>query len=156
MSLIQPLSGLIEDGEHRLMVRVYYEDTDFTGVVYHANYLKFFERGRSDCLRLLGIHHHELQAHEEKLAFAVVHMDIRFLRPATIDDVVTVRTRMARLRGAQFFLEQVCERDGVRLCEARIDIACINGEGAPRRLPKALAEALNPLRPPGLDGEKPA
>jgi acyl-CoA thioester hydrolase len=156
MSLIQPLSGIIEDGEHRLMVRVYYEDTDFTGVVYHANYLKFFERGRSDCLRRLGVHHHELRAHDEKLAFAVVHMDIRFLRPASIDDVVTVRTRMTNLRGAQFFLEQVCERDGERLCEARIDIACINGEGTPRRLPKALAEALNPLRVPSAAGEKPA
>ena len=156
MNPSQPLSGVIEAGAHRLMVRVYYEDTDFTGVVYHANYLKFFERGRSDCLRLLGVHHHELQGHAEKLAFAVVHMDIRFLRPAGIDDIVTVTTRMTDLRGAQFFLEQVCERDGVRLCEARIDIACINGEGAPRRLPKALAEALAPLRVPRSDAEKPA
>jgi len=156
MSPIQPLSGTIEDGEHRLMIRVYYEDTDFTGVVYHANYLKFFERGRSDCLRLLGVHHHELLGHAEKLAFAVVHMDIRFLRPASIDDLLTVKTRMTDLRGAQFFLEQVCEREGVRLCEARIDIACINGEGAPRRLPKALADALNPLRVPDRDAEKPA
>jgi len=152
----QPLSGVIEDGEHRLMVRVYYEDTDFTGLVYHANYLKFFERGRSDCLRLLGVHHHELRARDEPLAFAVVHIDVRFARPATIDDVIVVKTRLVGMRGAQFFLEQVCERAGERLCEARIDVACINTAGMARRLPEAFAEALNPLLQNRQSGEKPA
>ncbi len=156
MTSAQPLSGVIEDGEHRLLVRVYYEDTDFTGLVYHANYLKFFERGRSDYLRLLGVHHHELKAHEEQLAFAVVRIDVRYLRPARIDDVITVRTRMAGMRGVQFFLDQVCELDGVKLCAARIDVACINGEGKPRRLPKAFAEALNPLSADRPNPEKPA
>jgi acyl-CoA thioester hydrolase len=145
MSPLQPLSGVIEAGEHRLMVRVYYEDTDFTGLVYHANYLKFFERGRSDYLRLLGVHHHELNAHEDRLAFAVAHIDIRYRSPARIDDVITVRTRLANVRGAQFLLEQACERDGVTLCEGRINVVCIDGDGRPRRLPKAFAEALNPL-----------
>ncbi len=142
MSFSQPLGGTIEDGEHRLWVRVYYEDTDFTGLVYHANYLKFFERGRSDFLRLLGVHHHELKAHEDQIAFAVRHIDITFLSPARIDDVVAVRTRMITMKGAQFFLEQICERDGVKLCEGRINVVCIDGEGRPRRLPKAFAEAL--------------
>ena len=138
----QPLSGVIEDGEHRLLVRVYYEDTDFTGLVYHANYLKFFERGRSDYLRVLGVHHHELRAHEDQLAFAVAHIDIRYLSPARIDDIITVRTRMLTMRGAQFTLEQTCERDGVTLCQGRINVVCIDGDGRPRRLPKAFAEAL--------------
>ena len=145
MSPLQPLSGVIEAGEHRLMVRVYYEDTDFTGLVYHANYLKFFERGRSDYLRLLGVHHHELNAHEDRLAFAVAHIDIRYRSPARIDDVITVRTRLASVRGAQFLLEQACERVGVMLCEGRINVVCIDGDGRPRRLPKAFAEALNSL-----------
>lgn len=138
----QCLSGAIDGDEHRLMVRVYYEDTDFTGVVYHANYLKFFERGRSDFLRVLGVHHHELQAHEDQIAFAVAHIDVRYLAPARIDDVITVRTRVARMRGAQFLLEQVCERDGVKLCEGRINVVCIDGAGRPRRLPKDLAVRL--------------
>ena len=139
---VQPLSGVVEGAEHRLMVRVYYEDTDFTGLVYHANYLKFFERGRSDYLRVLGVHHHELRAHEDRLAFAVAHIDIRYLSPARIDDVITVRTRMLTMRGAQFTLEQTCERDGVTLCQGRINVVCIDGDGRPRRLPKAFAEAL--------------
>ncbi len=143
----QPLSGVIEDGEHRLLVRVYYEDTDFTGLVYHANYLKFFERGRSDYLRVLGIHHHELNAHEDALAFAVAHIDIRYRSPARIDEVITVRTRLISARGAQFVLEQACERDGVRLCEGKVEVVCIDGRGRPRRLPKAFAEALNPPNP---------
>ncbi len=144
MSHTQPLSGTIEDGEHRLMVRVYYEDTDFTGFVYHANYLKFFERGRSDFLRVRGVHHGQLRAHEDQLAFAVAHLDVRYRSPARIDEVITVRTRIAGLRGAQIFMEQSCERDGVVLCEGRFDIVCIDGDGRPRRLPKLLADALNP------------
>ena len=156
MSPIQPLSGTIEDGEHRLMVRVYYEDTDFTGLVYHANYLKFFERGRSDYLRLLGVHHHELNAHEDRLAFAVAHIDIRYLAPARIDDIVTVVTRLALARGAQFILEQACWRGEVKLCEGRINIACIDGNGRPRRLPKAFADALNSPQQTPQDTGKPA
>ncbi len=142
MTPSQPLSGVIEDDEHRLMVRVYYEDTDFTGLVYHANYLKYFERGRSDFLRVRGVHHTELRAHEDQLAFAVAHIDLRYRSPARIDDVLTVRTRVAGARGAQIFMEQSCTRDGVVLCEGRFDIVCIDGSGRPRRLPKRLADAL--------------
>jgi acyl-CoA thioester hydrolase len=152
MSPLQPLSGTIDGDEHRLMVRVYYEDTDFTGVVYHANYLKFFERGRSDFLRVLGVHHHELQTHEDRIAFAVAHIDVRYLAPARIDDVIAVRTRISCMRGAQFLLEQVCERDGATLCEGRINVVCIDGTGRPRRLPKDLAARL---QAPGGKG-KPA
>ena len=75
-------------------MRVYYEDTDFSGAVYHANYLKFCERGRSDCLRLLGIHHHEMHGTERRrMGFVVRRMDCDFLRPARIDDVLEVETR---------------------------------------------------------------
>ncbi len=156
MTPSQPLSGVIEAGEHRLMVRVYYEDTDFTGLVYHANYLKYFERGRSDFLRVRGVHHTELRAHEEQFAFAVAHIDLRYRSPARIDDVITVRTRVAGTRGAQIFMEQSCERDGTVLCEGRFDIVCIDGGGRPRRLPKALAEALVGPAEPGAEAEKPA
>lgn len=156
MSASQPLSGTIEADEHRLMVRVYYEDTDFTGLVYHANYLKYFERGRSDFLRVRGVHHTQLRAHEDQLAFAVAHIDLRYRSPARIDDVIIVRTRIAGTRGARIFMEQSCERDGVVLCEGRFDIVCIDGSGRPRRLPPMLAEALTPQRVSPADAEKPA
>ena len=125
------------------MIRVYYEDTDFSGVVYYANYMKFFERGRSDFLRLIGIHHHELAKMEPPLAFAVAHIDITYRAPAKIDDILLVRSRSAGMKGAQFFLHQSIERDGVLLCEARFDAVCIGFDGRPRRLPKALIDVIN-------------
>ncbi|MGZ3306078.1 MAG: tol-pal system-associated acyl-CoA thioesterase [Asticcacaulis sp.] len=142
MSDSQPISGIIANGEHRLNIRVYYEDTDFTGLVYHANYLKFFERGRSDYLRLLGVHHHELKAHEDALAFAVIHIDIGYRAPARIDDLITVRTRLIEARGARFVIAQTCALDGEILCEGTVTVACIDAEGRPRRLPKPFADAL--------------
>ena len=89
-------------GGHELLQRVYFEDTDFSGRVYHARYLHFMERGRSDYLRLLGIHHRELAA--EGLAFAVRRMEIDFLRPAAIDDVLTIRTAALGVGGARIVL----------------------------------------------------
>ena len=139
----QPLAGVIENGEHRLMVRVYYEDTDFTGVVYHANYLKFFERARTDYLRLLGIRHSAMAARDVPLAFAVAQINVRYRATARIDDLLAVHTRMAGARGAQVFLDQLIERDGATIAEARLDIVCIDGAGRPKRLPKDLAEAIN-------------
>lgn len=140
---VQPLSGAITDGVHRLMIRIYYEDTDFSGVVYYANYMKFFERGRSDFLRLLGIHHAELAALDVPLAFAVAHVDVRYRAPARIDDIITVESRAIGIKGAQFFLDQRIMRDGVLLCEARFDAVCIDLKNRPRRLPKTLAERIS-------------
>jgi acyl-CoA thioester hydrolase len=139
---VQPLSGVILDNAHHLKVRVYYEDTDFSGVVYYANYLKFFERGRSDFLRLLGIHHHELAALPEPLAFAVAHVDVRYRAPAKIDDIVTVISRVTTIKAAQFILDQRIERDGRLLCQARFDIVCIDLKSKPRRLPKHLQDVI--------------
>lgn len=136
---MQSMAGEIDGKQHRLALRVYYEDTDFTGVVYHANHLKFFERGRSDYLRLLGIHHHRLAELDPPLAFAVAEIHVRYKAMARIDDILTVTTRVAGMRGAQFFLDQVINRDGVVVAEARLDIVCIDGQGRPRRLPKDLA-----------------
>ncbi len=138
----QPLAGVIVDNAHHLKVRVYYEDTDFSGVVYYANYLKFFERGRSDFLRLLGIHHHELASLPEPLAFAVAHVDVRYRAPARIDDIVTVISRVTTVKAAQFILDQRIERDGQLLCEARFDIVCIDLKSKPRRLPRGLLDVI--------------
>lgn len=143
----QSLSGQIVDGEHHLLVRVYYEDTDFSGVVYYANYMKFFERGRSDYLRLLGIHHTELAALPEPLGFAVAHIDVRYKAPAKIDDILLVRSRPTGMKGAQFFLHQRIERDGLLLCEAHFTAVCIDFKNRPKRLPKSLAAFIEATVP---------
>lgn len=139
------ISGRLEAGRHVLALRVYYEDTDFTGVVYHAAYLKFAERGRSDFLRLCGIHHRALQEgdHGEPLAFAVRRMEVDFLAPARIDDLLEVVTRLEEARGARIVLAQDVRRGGAALFTARVTVAVISPEGRPRRLPEALAARLS-------------
>lgn len=138
------LAGHLEAGEHLLAVRVYYEDTDFSGVVYHASYLRFMERGRSDFLRLCGIHHSELDAglERERLAFVVRHMDIDFLKPARIDDVLEIRTRCSHAHGARLVLEQTVERAGEVLIKSKVTAALVNAQGRPRRMPAELAARL--------------
>lgn len=127
------IAGRIDGRAHVLPVRVYFEDTDFTGVVYYANYLKFAERGRSDFLRLMGIHHTELAANN--LAFAVRRVEADYLMPAKIDDIVQVTTTLAEMRGARFTLEQVITRDGETLFQARVTAVLLTLEGRPRRIP---------------------
>ncbi len=125
----QPETGRIEIDEHILPLRVYYEDTDFTGVVYHANYLKFFERGRSDFLRFVGMSHEELAKREDPLAFAVARMEIDFKRPAKIDDALIVRTRFIGSKGARLLFDQSIYRDNTLLCAAKVTVVQINMDG---------------------------
>ncbi len=122
-----------------LPIRVYYEDTDFLGVVYHANYLKFCERGRSDCLRLLGIHHHLL----EDAGFVVRRMVCDFRKPGRIDDLVEVETRFVELAGARVDIAQRVMRAGEALFEAQVAVALVDGKGRPKRLPAEMIKALN-------------
>lgn len=129
---------------HQMRVRVHYEDTDFSGVVYHANYLKFAERGRSNFLRLAGITHTQLLAHEPQLAFVVGHMDMDFLATAKIDETLLVETVFTDLRGARLLAEQRISRDGLSLWQARVVAACVDLEGRPRRMPVEIAEKLQP------------
>ncbi len=140
------IAGWLEDGGHRLDVRVYFEDTDFSGVVYHARYLHFLERGRSDFLRLMGIGHRELMSGEfgAPMAFAVRRMEIDFLRPARIDDVLTVTTRTRQLGGARILLDQQILREGELLLEADVKVAVISPEGKPMRMPTRVLEVLAP------------
>ncbi len=125
----QPETGRIDIDEHILPVRVYYEDTDFTGVVYHANYVKFFERGRSDFLRFVGMSHEKLAKEEDPLAFAVARMEIDFKRPGKIDDALTVRTRFMGTKGARLLFDQTIYRDDTLLCAAKVTIVQINMDG---------------------------
>lgn len=138
------LAGRLTGAGHSLDVRIYFEDTDFSGVVYHARYLHFLERGRTDYLRLKGIGHRELAEGRfgEPMAFAVRHMDIDFLRPARIDDVVRVDTRTVQLGGARILLEQKIVRGEECLVEARVKVAVISPDGRPRRMPEAVRVTL--------------
>lgn len=131
------LAGRVEGKTHVLPVRVYFEDTDFTGLVYHANYLKFCERGRSDFVRLLGVHHRELidgEGGKEPAAFVVRHMDIDFLKPARIDDVLEVRTQCAEIGGAVVTLLQEVMRDGAVLARLKVKVVLVSQSGKPMRL----------------------
>lgn len=138
------LSGIIKPDGHWLTARVYFADTDFTGVVYHARYLEFFERGRSDFLRLAGVHHNELAdgIHGETLAWVVKRMEIDFRSPAKIDDIITVHTRTERLSGARIHMAQQILRGGTVLVTANVEAALINADGRPRRFPREWAAVL--------------
>jgi acyl-CoA thioester hydrolase len=140
--MTEPSAGTIQGREHLLSVRVYYEDTDFTGVVYHANYLRYFERGRSDFLRLSGVSHTELRARPEPVAFVVRKMGIDFIRPARVDDALVVRTAFEGLKGPRLFVRQRIERDGEILAEAEVQVVCIRLDGRPVKPPADILQAL--------------
>ena len=139
------LAGRIEGDTHILPVRVYYEDTDFSGVVYHANYLRFLERGRTDFLRLAGVDQSTLHAGGDGLILAVRRMTLDFLKPARMDDVLVVETQAADVRGASFMLAQrILRRDDV-IMTATVHVAAIAG-GRPARIPDALRAILEQER----------
>jgi acyl-CoA thioester hydrolase len=139
------LDGEIRDGRHHLLVRVYYEDTDFSGVVYHANYLRFMERGRTNYLRLLGADQRALfeEAAREApgFAFVVRSMSIDFRRPAKMDDVLDIVTQTAEVKGASVTLHQQVMRGEEKLVEAVVQVAFVSG-GRARPIPKALRTAM--------------
>ena len=121
----------------RFQVRVYYEDTDFSGHVYHAAYLKFFERARTEWLRERGFQHSELIATGSY--FVARRMSISFDRPAHIDDLLDIETRITSASGARIMLEQALARAGTQLVSAEVEIVMLNASGRPTRLPAGLA-----------------
>ena len=143
--MIGHLDGQIQDGLHHMQVRVYYEDTDFSGIVYHANYLRFMERGRTNYLRLLGADQRALFAEAETeapgFAFVVRSMQLEFLRPAHMDDLLDVVTRPIDVRGASITLHQEIRRGTVLLLEAKVKVAFVS-EGRAKPIPKALRIAM--------------
>jgi len=140
----QPTAGRFDGQEHLLPVRVYYEDTDFTGLVYHANYVRYFERGRSDFLRLAGVGHAELLGQDEPLAFVVAELNLKYAKPARIDDALVVRTRYEAIKGPRLIIRQTVERDGEVLCRADVVAVCIHLDGRPRRPSQRLVELVGP------------
>lgn len=136
------LAGRLDGSTHVLPVRVYYEDTDFSGAVYHAGYLRFCERGRSDFLRLIGIGHRQLQAGAfggRSLGFVARRLVADYLKPAAIDDLLEVRTRFLRVAGARFVLAQEVVRDGQAIFRQEITVALVDDAGRPARIPPDLA-----------------
>ena len=140
-----PIAGEIRDGRHILPVRVYYEDTDFSGSVYHASYLRFMERGRTDYLRLLGTDQRALFEETESEApgfsFVVRSMQIDFFKPARFSDLLRIVTHPEEVKGASVLLHQQVMRDGELLVEAKVRVAFVSG-GRARPIPKPLRLAM--------------
>jgi acyl-CoA thioester hydrolase len=126
---------------HRFPVRVYYEDTDAAGLVYHSNYLKFAERARTEMLRSLGFGQRTLKE-TDGVMFAVRRCVIDYRRPALLDDVLAVATQVTEIGGASVEVEQVIERDDETVAQLNLTLACITPSGRPTRLPRALRAAF--------------
>lgn len=122
---------------------MYYEDTDFSGVVYHANYLRFLERGRTELLRSAGVEQSRLHGQGSGLNFAVRRMTIDYLKPAHMDDLLTIETQVSELRGASLRMGQRIKRGEVELVRAEVLVAVLSG-GKPAKLPAGLRELLAP------------
>ena len=135
------IAGRRMGAAHVLPVRIYYEDTDAGGVVYHANYLKYCERARSDCLRLLGIHQQQFDG----MGFVVRRMVCDFISPARLDDLVEIETRFLARAGARLELDQQVVLEKKTLFKAVVTVALIDARGRPKRLPRELAAKLESL-----------
>ena len=136
MPMSEPTMGRFDGKTHILPVRVYYEDTDVSGIVYHANYLRYLERGRSEALRLAGVHHMVMMSGEEPVAWTIRRIEIDYARPAKLDNALEVHTRYRVLAGARLNGEQWIKRQGETLISAKIEAALITMSGRPRRIPE--------------------
>ena len=145
----QPSSGCFEGSLHLFPVRVYYEDTDLSGIVYHANYLRWMERARSDMLRLLDIDQ-RAAIEEGEGADAVAEVNLRHLAPARLDDALLVRSRTTELRAASARIEQSVLRGEDVLADASIRVGFVSLQGRPKRQPAAWREAFQQLAEKGL------
>ena len=140
----RPPLGYFDGREHRFPIRVFYEDTDFSGVVYYANYLRFLERARSSFFRLAGIGHAELLERDPALAFVIRKINLDYRSSAKIDDVLSVITTYDVFKGARLLVSQRIERHGDIILTADSEAACIDLDGRPRRAPRDMIEKLKP------------
>jgi acyl-CoA thioester hydrolase len=139
--------GVIEAGVHQCRLRVYYEDTDAAGIVYHAAYLEFAERARTEMLRCLGLDHTTLRT-RFGLAFTIRHCAIDYRAPARLDDLLEIQTRMVRVGGASLDLEQRVLREAQLLTRLDVRLALLGADLRVTRLPRQLAGAFDRLRAP--------
>ena len=138
---INTAQGALEDGRYVFPVRVYYEDTDSGGVVYYANYFKFAERARTEMMRALGIESRQLMQ-DEGMALAVRHCEADFMKPARLDDLLTVSTRVLGIGGASVDAEQTITNDGTDLVRINLKLACMSLTGGPARMPDSIRATL--------------
>jgi acyl-CoA thioester hydrolase len=141
---LTPPGGCLDGAAHYFPVRVYYEDTDLSGIVYHANYLKWFERARSDLLRVIGIDQRAAQEAGEG-TYAVAELSIRYAAPARLDDAVTIVSRPIELRAASCRLHQQAWRGAELLAEAHLRVGFVGADGRPRRQPQGWRAAFATL-----------
>jgi acyl-CoA thioester hydrolase len=141
---LHPPGGRLDGLAHYFPVRVYYEDTDLSGIVYHANYLKWFERARSDLLRLLGIDQRAAQEAGEG-TYTVADLTIRYAAPARLDDAVIIETSPEEVRAASCRLHQAARRGEDLLAEAHLRVGFVGADGRPRRQPDAWRAAFATL-----------
>jgi acyl-CoA thioester hydrolase len=142
--MTEPSSGWLEGREHCLPVRIYYEDTDFTGMVYHANYLRYFERGRSDFFRIAGISHTALLELPEPTAFTIIRIELDYKRAARVDDALMVRTTYDDMKGPRLLVSQRILRGEDLIAEAQVQAVCIDMKGRAIRPPRSMVEQLRP------------
>ncbi|BBE33459.1 YbgC/FadM family acyl-CoA thioesterase [Sphingosinicella microcystinivorans] len=147
-----PASGAFVDGVHRFPVRVYFEDTDLSGVVYHANYLRFMERARSDMLRVAGIDQRAFFEADEG-AYAVTDLHIRYVRPARLDDVLHVESRVKSIGAASCRIAQVIVRSGELVTDALVTAALVGRDGRPKRQPPEWRRIFEELAVKAGNGE---
>ncbi|MEG3089044.1 tol-pal system-associated acyl-CoA thioesterase [Sphingomonas sp. PB4P5] len=143
-----PVGGRFEGTQHRFPVRVYFEDTDLSGVVYHANYLRYMERARSDMLRLAGIDQRGFHDAGEG-AYAVSEIAIKYRRPAKLDDALVVVTELTAIRAASVDIHQRVMRGDEIVSDADVTAALVAASGRPRRQPREWIEAFERLLVPG-------
>lgn len=146
----QNCAGRFKGREHILPLRVYYEDTDFSGVIYHANYVRYLERGRSEFIRAIGASHTSLLQSATPATFVVAGLKMKFVRPAKVDDCLEVFTAMQWVRGARIFTRQSIFRGNKLILEAAVENVCVTMQGRPRRLPKWLMHRLEPHLDPSM------
>ncbi len=141
----QNLSGQIVDGQHQFPIRVYYEDTDFSGLVYHASYLRWCERARTEFVRLLGLHQRELYEGQAKESafFVVRRMELDYLKPALMDDLLDVLSVVTEIGTASVKLTQTVQRGDTQLFKAGVTIVLINGSGRPQRISPSVRGAFD-------------
>ena len=140
----EPSMGYFEGRLHYYPIRVFYEDTDFTGAVFYANYLRFFERARSSFFRLAGVSHTELLARDVPLGFAIRKIDLEYKKPARIDDALLIKTSYDSFKGARLWVSQEVWRGDELLTTAHSEAACIDMNGRPRRPTPKMIEKLQP------------
>ena len=145
-----PSAGVFIGREHHLPIRVYFEDTDFSGLVYHANYLRYMERARSDMLRCAGIDQRAAFAAQEGV-YAVTELNIKYLKPAHYDDALQIVSTVEQVRAASCVIHQRVMLDGEMLSDARVIAAFLSPEGRPKRQPANWIAAFTPLLPKETD-----